>query len=180
MRADFADFEPTHKVILSTNHRPEIRGTDRGMWRRILLVPFAVSIPDKDQDRDLPAKLLGERSGILNWLLAGCLAYRAEGLNPPEEVQRATQEYRTAEDLVEAFLEEKCVVRRGDEHHRCRAKELYRAYAAWCAANGEEAGTQRQFGDILTAKGFGVMRSNGKWRLGVALKEVGEGAAGQA
>ena len=150
------------------------------MWRRILLVPFAVSIPEKDQDRDLTAKLQAERSGILNWLIKGCLAYRAEGLNPPEEVQRATQEYRTDEDLVEAFLEEKCVVNPGGEDYRCRATALFREYAAWCEANGEEAGTQRRFGDILTAKGFGVRRSNGKWRIGVALKEGGgEDSAGQ-
>jgi len=81
MREDFWEFSPSHKIWLAANHKPVVRGTDHAIWRRIKLVPFTVTIPDHQQDRDLPNKLKGELSGILNWAVMGCTEWQAEGLN---------------------------------------------------------------------------------------------------
>ncbi len=73
MREDFWEFDPTHKIILASNHKPTVRGTDHAIWRRIRLVPFAVTIPESEQDKSLPGKLLTELPGILAWCVRGCL-----------------------------------------------------------------------------------------------------------
>src|SRR5690606_33658354 len=80
MKEDYWEFEPTHKIVLATNHKPQIRGTDHAIWRRVHLVPFTVTIPDDQQDRDLPSKLRGELPGILAWCVRGCLEWQQIGL----------------------------------------------------------------------------------------------------
>jgi putative DNA primase/helicase len=88
---DFFDFEPTHKTFLTTNHKPIIRGTDTGIWRRIHLLPFTVTIPSHEVEKDFrERRLIPELSGILNWALEGLRAYLREGLDPPAAVREAT------------------------------------------------------------------------------------------
>ncbi len=85
MREDFWEFSPTHSIVLATNHKPTVRGTDHGIWRRLRLLPFTVSIPDGQADKSMPEKLRAEAPGILAWLvprlhgLAGAGARRAAG-----------------------------------------------------------------------------------------------------
>jgi putative DNA primase/helicase len=73
MRGEFFSFEPEFKIFLATNHKPQISGTDKAIWRRIYLIPFEVTIPDKEKDPDFPDKLREELPGILNWAIEGCL-----------------------------------------------------------------------------------------------------------
>jgi putative DNA primase/helicase len=79
---------PQFKIWIGTNHRPGIRGTDEGIWRRIRLIPFTVYIPDGKVDEKLVGKLKSESSGILNWMLAGLEEYKLGGLMEPEAVLR--------------------------------------------------------------------------------------------
>ena len=89
-----------HKAILTTNHKPVVRGTDEGIWRRIHLVPFTVVIPERDVEKDFrKRRLIPELAGILNWALEGLSVYRKEGLNPPAVVRAATDDYREARTL---------------------------------------------------------------------------------
>ena len=81
MWAEWFDFKPTHALHLSTNHKPEIRGTDAAIWRRIRLIPWAVTIPPAEQDRKLAEKLRDELPGVLAWIVRGCLAVAAR--RPP-------------------------------------------------------------------------------------------------
>ncbi len=150
MREDFWQFTPTHTVFLATNHRPEVRGTDLGIWRRIHLIPFTETIPPDEQDTALPEKLRGELSGILAWCVEGCLEWQLDGLQAPDEVLAATKEYREEMDVLGAFLEECCEV--GPEKN-VAASELYQAYGLWCTDNGEQQETQRKFGRRLTERG---------------------------
>ena len=76
MREDFWEFDPTHKIVLAANHKPFVRGTDHGIWRRLRLVPFTVTIPDDEQDKQLPVKLVAEYAGILAWAVQGCLEWQ--------------------------------------------------------------------------------------------------------
>src|SRR5919107_5291637 len=100
MRQDFWQFEPTHKVFMAVNHKPEVRGTDTAIWRRIRLIPFTETIPPGEQDKKLPEKLRAELFGILAWCVEGCLEWQREGLQAPEEVRRATGQYRSEMDVI--------------------------------------------------------------------------------
>jgi len=168
MRAEFFDFKPTHKLWLSTNHKPEIRGTDAAIWRRIRLVPWSVTIPAAERDRNLPEKLKAEIAGVLAWVIKGCLDWQREGLGEPHEVRDATAQYRAEQDIIAAFLEECCVVR---PETWVRFADLYGAYTAWCEEARERAENKRTFGARLKERGFEPARGTGNVpiRHGLAL-----------
>ena len=143
MRGEWFDFKPTHKLWLSTNHKPQIRGTEDAIWRRIMLIPWNVQIPPAEQDRTLLEKLHSELPGILAWVVRGCVAWQREGLRPPDEVTRATAEYRAEMDVMSAFLDECCEQRANAWTY---ARDLYKAYEWWCMETGERAESQKRFG----------------------------------
>ena len=104
MRAEWFDFSPTHALHLSTNHRPEIRGTDIAIWRRIRLVPWWVTIDGRTRTGSSSKKLRDELPGILAWIVRGCAEWqRVEGLYAPEEVRQATKAYRSEMDVLAAL-----------------------------------------------------------------------------
>jgi putative DNA primase/helicase len=171
MRADWFDFKPTHKLWLSTNHRPEIRGTDNAIWRRIRLVPWAITIPKAEQDRRLSKKLHDELPGVLAWIVRGCLEWRRGGLAEPEGVTTATSEYRAEMDVLGAFFTDCCVVA---PDAKVYARDLYKAYVWWCEENGERPETQRRFGGRLKERGFESRRGGSRGAAlydGVGLTE---------
>ena len=155
MRGEWFDFKPTHKLWLSTNHKPEIRGTDNAIWRRIRLISWGVTIPPAEQDRKLPEKLRTELNGVLAWAVAGCLHWQREGLRAPEEVRRATGEYRAEMDVLAAFLREECAAVEGES---TAATVLYEAYREWCGETGERPEKQRKFGERLKERGYEKQR----------------------
>jgi len=105
---DFFEFDPTHKIILQTNHTPGVRGTDEGIQRRLVLVPFEVTIPRAERDTKLSEKLLAESPGILAWAVRGCLDWQAHGLQPPEQVQAATSTYANEANSFRQFFDDRC------------------------------------------------------------------------
>ena len=148
MHQDFWEFDPTHKLLLVTNHRPRIRGTDHGMWRRVRLVPFTVAIPDDRQDKHLPDKLRGEQSGILAWLVQGCLDWQRHGLGLPASVQAATAQYRASEDTLNEFLETCC---ERDPEGLVGASELLDTYKRH---TGDCAMSAKRLAGLLRERGF--------------------------
>ena len=80
LNKEFFSFTPQLKLFIGTNHKPTIKGTDHGMWRRVRCIPFEVVIPDAEQDKTLLDRLRMEFPGILNWLIQGCLAWQRDGL----------------------------------------------------------------------------------------------------
>lgn len=169
MRAEWFDFRPSHKTWLATNHKPVIKGTDPAIWDRIKLVPFEQRIPEEEQDRNLPEKLQGELSGILRWIVEGCIEWQSDGLGEPAEVKAATAGYRAEQDVLGGFIEECCTVH---EDAWCRFANLYDEYTRWCEASGEKAQTKRQFGNALSERGFESANGakNVAIRLGIALR----------
>jgi putative DNA primase/helicase len=170
MREDFWQFDPTHTVFLATNHRPEVKGTDHAIWRRLKLAPFEVTIPEAEQDKGLPEKLREELPGILAWIVAGCLDWRREGLGEPEEVRSATTSYRADMDVLAGFVEDRCVV---DAEAWTKFAELYASYQDWCDESGEKAETKRRFGTRLKERGFEPDRGTGNVpiRRGIGLRD---------
>jgi P4 family phage/plasmid primase-like protien len=150
MRQDFWEFDPTHTAFLCTNHKPEIRGTDNAIWRRIRLIPFTETIPPAEQDKKLPQKLEAELPGILRWAVEGCLEWQREGLQAPEEVRKATGAYRSEMDVIGAFLADECEAGDG---YRASFKTVYERYAEWCAEGGEKSEKARKFNALLKQRG---------------------------
>ncbi len=156
MREDFWEFSPTGKIWLSTNHKPEIRGTDHAIWRRIRLIPFNVTFHDPghglpEKDTTMEARLIAELPGILTWAVQSCLAWQRDGLTIPAAVQDATDAYRQQQDVLAAWISERCIEKRTAT---ASAADLYASYAKWCEDNGERPEPQRRFGMRLTERGF--------------------------
>jgi putative DNA primase/helicase len=174
MRQDFFEFVPTHHIWLAVNHRPEIRGTDVGVWRRIKLVPFEVSIPEEDQDKELPEKLQAERPGILAWAVRGAMEWAESGLGEPDEVRKATANYRSEQDVIASFISDRCIVndtKIGVSGWRVGASDLYAAYTKWCEKTGEYYVKQRRFGEAMTERGFQREHSGKTWYIGIGLQD---------
>jgi len=162
-------FKPAGKIWLAANNKPAISESNHAAWRRVRLIPFDVTIPEGEQDRELEAKLLAELPGILNWALGGLAEYLEEGLEAPEKVQEATQAYRAENDSLEQFIIECCDV---DKLKVCKNSELYNQYLNFCAMSGLKALSPHKFSPELNTR-EGVKSTKSKhgvnW-LGIALK----------
>jgi len=165
---EYFNFTPTFKIFMATNHKPVIKGTDHGIWRRIKLIPFTTTISEEKQDKALELKLKQEVSGILNWLLEGTARWRKEGLIAPAAILNATDEYRGEMDVIGNFLKERCI--QGKEVS-IRIRELYKAYADWCDDNKEHAVNERFFSMRLKEMGFEQNRTaEARYWVGIRLK----------
>jgi len=162
------EFKPQFKLWLATNRLPTIKGTDDGIWRRLRVIPFNVTIPKDKQDHKLEQKLRWEAPGILNWMLEGARMWREDGLDEPEEVIEATAAYREEQDRVGAFLQEMCV---RDVDATCKAGALYAAYSDWCKDVSEYPMQGKDFKPELIRRGLEqVTRQGGKVWKGLGLK----------
>lgn len=151
LRQEFFQFVPQFKLWIRGNHKPQIRGTDNGIWRRLMLIPFTEHIRDDEVDSNLKEKLLGELPGILTWAVEGCLHWQKCGLKAPQAVAAAVSEYRAESDTLGQFITECCVTYPGA---RATAADLYARYREWCAASGHFPGTSTWFGRALGERGF--------------------------
>jgi putative DNA primase/helicase len=164
---EFFNFVPTFKIFMATNHKPVIKGTDYGIWRRIKLIPFTTTIEEGKQDKNLEGKLMAEGPGILNWILEGTIRWQRERLRTPPDITRATDEYRGEMDVIGNFIKERCVQGPGCS---IKARELFKVYQEWCEENNEHAGSERFFGLRLKELGIGQKRmGDGRYWLGLGL-----------
>lgn len=163
MRQDYYEFAPTHQLLVQTNYQPIARGTDEGLWRRLRLIPFTVTIPPNKRDTQLLDKIKDELPGVLNWALEGLKKYQRERFRTPEAVTLATASYRTESDQIGRFIDDCCILA---AHATATSRDLYDAYRKWCDESGERATSQRNFGSRLEERGLEQARSNvaRKWR----------------
>lgn len=156
------EFKPEFKLWMATNHKPLIRGTDTGIWRRIHLIPFEVQIPLDRVDKKLKYKLVKESEGILKWAVQGCIRWQNEGLTMPQKVLDAVREYQHEMDVISAFLDACCIV--GGCQRQVKASHLYAAYAKWAEENNEYLMSNTKFGTELTKRGkVGKKKSGDGW-----------------
>ncbi|MBI4602720.1 MAG: bifunctional DNA primase/polymerase [Planctomycetes bacterium] len=156
--AEYFDFIPNFKLWLGTNHKPIVRGGDNAIWDRVRLVPFTVRFDGPREIKALDDLLLAEGPGILNWIVAGCLAWQRDGLREPKEVLAATAKYREDSDLVGEFVTECCLE---SPRLSTRAFTLYRAYRQWAEDSGLRPMSQRAFGERLQERGYARARGTG-------------------
>lgn len=160
LNKEFFEMQVTFKVTVSGNHKPSI-GTDHGIWRRMQLVPWSVTIPEAERDDALMTKLKGELPGILNRLIAGALDWMTNGLPAPDEVVRATQEYQEQSDPLGRFIE-LCV--RPSAGGRVQSSVLYGVFSAWTVWAGEKTWSQRGFSMAMEERGYRKKQSDTiKW-----------------
>ncbi|MBK8169666.1 MAG: primase C-terminal domain-containing protein [Sandaracinaceae bacterium] len=174
MRKDFFYFDPTHKILMLTNNKPEVLSTDEGTWRRVALVRFPVVIPKERRDKRLKEKLLAEAPGILAWLIRGARKWHEQGLGRPAAIQADTNAYRTGSDRIATFLDERCVQ---EPVARSASSRLHRAYQDWARANGDYSGLSiTAFAEAMSNAGIQKKKSGQIWYLGIRV--VGDGADG--
>ncbi|MFG2473532.1 phage/plasmid primase, P4 family [Streptomyces fagopyri] len=152
-------FDPSHTLIMLTNHLPAVSGDDPAVWRRILVVPFDVVIPPEERDGELPERLKGASDAVLAWLYEGWLSYQDQGLNPPEAVRARTEAYQADSDALGRFLAERTIANPNDA---VKARELFTEWSAWCHASGmkaEDVGTEVTFAASMQSRGFEKKRS---------------------
>ncbi len=135
MRQDYFTFKRTFKLVLMTNHAPKIEEDSEATRRRIRLVPFEVVIPKEERDLNLPAKLAAEDSGILNWMIEGCLLWQREGLKAPAEVDAASATYFAENDRGFADFIAQCTMIY--DGARATRADLYSTYEQHCQRIGE-------------------------------------------
>lgn len=171
LHQEFFDFPPTHRLIIRGNHKPAIAGTDDGIWRRLRLVPFTVTIPPDEQDRDLMRKLEGELPGILRWALAGCLEWQRNGLKPPAIITEAVRQYREESDTLGRFITEQCEVGKLAE---VRAGFFFQRYQQFAERASERWVAAKDLPHEMQRRGFQWKRTKegGKY-FGIALSNAG-------
>jgi putative DNA primase/helicase len=148
MRQEFFEFTPTFLILLATNYKPDFRGQDDGLWRRVKLIPFKRYFSDDERDGYLVAKFTGKEvprfarrnedfgdgpGGILTWAISGAIEYFRVGLNDPDVVKVATSDYRVGSDALSGFIGDVLIP---DPEGRMTGKEIWEAYQEWTEDEG--------------------------------------------
>ncbi len=172
---EFFEFKPTFKIWMAVNDRPEIHGTDLGIWRRTRLIPFDVVIPEHEVDADLPETLRSEAPGILAWLVEGALEWRQHGLGPPPSVLKATEDWRSESNSVARFVEECCSV---GKSLSAKGSYLSKAFTEWAEHEGEKPVRGKALARRLKALGFKQERTaHSRLWWGLSLHSASSGGS---
>jgi putative DNA primase/helicase len=179
LHQEFFQFKPVGKVLLATNHKPAIRGTDEGVWRRMRLIPFLAEFKDERRDPFLTEKLRAEAPAILRWAMEGTQLWLKQGLGMPKAVKEATMEYRSSMDVMQTFLDECCTLQ---AEAKIGSQPLYDEYLRWCHTVGIRIPMkQATFNMRLKDRGFLQKKTtlNNVW-LGLKLMAYGSSVSSGA
>lgn len=167
----FFEFKPVSKVVLATNHKPKIQGTDYGIWRRMRLIPFLASFPEDKRDSKLEAKLTAELPAILRWAVEGCFEWQKHGLGMPKAVKDAVEEYQSSQDTFQIFLDTTC---ERDSNAQESSQKLFDAYKLWATNSGMRSPMmQVTFNNTLKDRGIQHKKTNrGNVWVGLKLKST--------
>ena len=169
-RAADADFRPTSKIVIACNRIPQLFGDDSGVWRRVYLLPFAVSFKGRE-DLTLEDSLTEELPGILAWAVAGAKAWSDAGaLKPcvPAAVRAATSAAREDADLVALWIEARLEAGTG---YSISPTEAAASWVEWASSQRLPAKDAKRFslktiGAALEAKGY----ARGHTRTGTVIE----------
>ncbi|MFJ9549100.1 phage/plasmid primase, P4 family [Streptomyces erythrochromogenes] len=161
LRQEFFEFKPSFLLLLATNHKPKFRSQDEGLWRRVKLIPFKRWFAPAERDPDLDKTLLGEAEGIAAWAVRGAVAWYRDGLQDPQLITGASQEYRETSDPLAGFLPG--VLEWADESIVMNGNDAFNSYLEWCQAENlpvKEQWTRRAFYDAMEERGAVRKRTN--------------------
>lgn len=164
-------FVPQFSIWLNTNHLPAVTDETVFLSNRIWVIEFDRHFEESEQDKDLK-ELFSDPENmptILAWLVDGCRDYLKNGLNPPECVRKATENYRKTHDRIGNFIEEYC--EQGDDVKILRG-DLYAAYRRWChlADNQYKPLGSTTFYNEIAMRGYHARREKDGWFI-EGLKE---------
>lgn len=169
-------FEPSHTLVLYTNHLPKVTALDDGTWRRLKVVPFSHKFAGKEDTKNFSDVLYDEsKEYILKWIIEGSVkVYESHfKLVTPKAVNDATNQYREINNWIDAFLNEECNL--DDKKAEVGAGELFDAYIAYTDLMHEKPLRNVDFYAALDRKGFEKRsKSNKKFYLGIAIKSTAE------
>jgi len=170
LHGDFVSFSPSHSLVMTGNHRPIVRETGEGVWRRLLLIGWPVTIPEERRDPDLLAKLKTEGAGILNWALAGLADYssNARRLRIPISVRESTAGYRSEQDIVGGWLEEEMAL---VADARIETKLAFEGYKTWAQDNGHRPMSKNSLTRKLEERGIARGGRGQGFYLGIKRRE---------
>ena len=165
-------FDPSHTLVLYTNHLPKVSANDDGTWRRLIVIPFNAKIVGNSDIKNY-GDYLYENAGpaILAWVINGAKKAFDKGFKfeRPKVVVDAVEAYREENDWLGQFLEEHCDV--GAEYE-VKSGELYQSYRSACLLTGEYIRSTTDFYGSLEKIGFTKRRNkNGRVVMGLRLKE---------
>jgi putative DNA primase/helicase len=169
LHSEYFTFVPNAKFWLAVNHKPIVNDDSTGFWRKIRLIPFTQCFEGR-ADRNLKDALRAEYSGILAWMVDGCLEWQRRGLDPPPSVRAATEQYRAESDPIAEFLRDRCAT---DPELTARAGELYLAYQSWALKQGlreREQLTATRFGRLMGQRFPKDSDRDGTFYQGVTLR----------
>lgn len=166
-------FDPSHLLVLYTNHLPKVGAMDTGIWRRLIVIPFNAKIGGGNTDVKNYSKFLLKNAGpaITKWIIEGAQKAIRDNFNLtlPACVREAIQKYRGENDWLTHFLEECCVV---EQTASAKSGEVWDSYKAYCARIGEYVRSTTEFYTALENRGFGRHRlKNGRFILGLRLND---------
>lgn len=153
LHQEFFTFKPSHTLWMFGNHKLSIRGTDTGIWKRIKLIPFNVTISEAERDPYLKDKLRAELPGILAWAVEGCLDWNMFGLGTANAVETATDSYRAEMDVIGDWLKT-CYTT--DANGREKIADVYRSYEQFMTEAGERAISKRRLCVLLRERGMTI------------------------
>ena len=149
------DFTPTHTLVLYTNHLPKVKGTDDGIWRRIIVIPFNHKFTKDNADIKNYSDFLYEEAGefVLTWVIEGAKkAYESNfKLRNPSIVQEAINNYKKQNDWFGIFINECCEV---NKDFKCSSSRLYQTYREFSLARGERPRATIDFYSELERQGY--------------------------
>lgn len=161
------EFTPLFKIFMATNHKPVIRGTDHGIWRRLKIIPFNRVFEKEEQDKELIIKLKDELNEIFSWAVEGAQLWYEEGLQEPQVLEDTIKEYRTEMDLIQRWIDEACDI--GD--FKETSKDLFENFNNYVSINKEFQMSQTLFGRNISKK-FKKRRLGGQvYYEGIRLKK---------
>ncbi|WP_051355346.1 phage/plasmid primase, P4 family [Mesorhizobium erdmanii] len=169
MRGDFFTYRPAFKLMIAGNHQPQLRNVDDAARRRFNIVPFTRKPAAPDQE--LEAKLKGEWTAILRWMIDGYLDWQTNGLVRPDSVVDATAGYFADQDLFAQWLADECDCDPGNHYKWEPTKRLFDSWAAYAKAAGELPGSIRTFKPTMLRHGLTERRTAGARGIeGIRLK----------
>jgi P4 family phage/plasmid primase-like protien len=167
LHQEFFEYTPAFTPWLRTNHKPIVTGSDDGIWRRLVLLPFRRKFSDDEKDPGLEDKLLQERDGILGWMIDGAIKYLKDGLILSPRIKAEINTYRKDSDVLGEFLDENATVGGGEKVDQAT---LYQRFRSWCADSGLHICAKKTFTQRLAERGFSEAKSGARrWYLGLRL-----------